>query len=264
MADKKIAVAGIDVGTECVKALVLDEEKTVLGRSVVPTGGYFQDRVRQALNNALDEAQYQEEELAGLCATGFGKDCVPGATQLRGDTACHARGAFHHCPAAMCLVDIGGREPRVIHVNDRGHPTELFTLRRCAVGIGTFLMFASRHLDVHPTRLQELASLAEEPAAIGSYCSVFAGSDVLDRLREGQSRENIALGCIHSVAERIVEIGGFRGPLKISGGVTEYFPGVTKAMSGITGLAVVELPSPVMAGALGAALFSLSSVPVNC
>jgi len=38
---------------------------------------------------------------------------------------------------------------------------------------------------------------------------------------------------------------------------------VTKAMSGITELVVEELPEPIMAGALGAALFALSSVPTK-
>lgn len=254
------AVAGIDVGTECVKALVLDETRSIRGRAIVPTGGYFQERVREAMDGALDDAQLAEGDLAGVCATGFGKSCVGFATRTSGEAACHALGTYHHHPRPMCVLDIGGREPKVIHVDANGHPTEIHTLRRCAVGIGTFLIFAARHLDVHPTQLQELAASVDRPASIGSYCSVFAGSEILERLRKGESRECVALGCIHSIAERIVEIGGFFEPLLVTGGVTEYFPGVIKSFTSITQLNAGTVPEPIMAGALGAALQALSGV----
>ena len=68
------------------------------------------------------------------------------------------------------------------------------------------------------------------------------------------SREDIALGCMRSVAERIYEIGGFRDPVKVTGGVAEYFPGVIKALSELTGLSIEAVPEPIMTGALGAAL----------
>jgi predicted CoA-substrate-specific enzyme activase len=254
MGEQGSVVVGIDVGTECVKALVLDADHTILGRSVVPTRGYFQERAREAMNSALDEAQIAEAELGGICATGFGKASIPFATLTSGDTACHALGSFFHFAQPICVVDIGGREPKVIHVDAEGCPTEIHTLRRCAVGIGTFLMFAARHLDVHPTQLEELAAAVDKPAAIGSYCSVFASSEILLRLRDGESRETVALGCIRSIAERVVEIGGFVEPLKVTGGVVEYFPGVVQAIADITQFTAEAIPEPIMTGALGAAL----------
>lgn len=254
MGESGVVVAGIDVGTECIKAIVLGGDDAILGRTVIPTRGHFRDRAREALNTALEEAQMEIDGLGGLCATGFGAKCVPAATMTAGETTCHALGAFRYYSQPMSVIDIGGRDPKVIHVDAAGHPTEIHTVRRCAVGIGTFLMFASRHLDVHPTQLQELAASVDKPAAVGSYCSVFAGSEVLERLREGASREEVALGCMHSVAERIAEIGGFQEPLRVTGGVAEYFPGVLKALGQMTGLEVQAVPEPIAAGAFGAAV----------
>jgi predicted CoA-substrate-specific enzyme activase len=256
---KPAVVAGLDVGTECVKAIVLDENRTVLGRATAPTRGYFQERGQEALQSALDEAKVTRGELADLCITGFGRTCIAGGTLDASDALCHARGAYHHHPHAMTLVDIGGRDPQVIHVDDEGRLTDVFTVRRCAVGLGTFLMYAARHLDVHPTRLQELAAAVDEPALVGSYCSVFAGSEILERLREGATREQVALGCMHSIAERVVEIGGFDAPVKVSGGVVEFFPGVIKALNASAGVETEVLPEPIMIGALGAALKALQT-----
>ncbi len=259
MSERSPKVAGLDVGAECVKAVVLDEERRIVGQAIVPTHGYFQECGQAALGSALDEAQVGQADLAGLCVTGFGRTCIRGGTLMAGEAACHARGAFHHRPERMTVVDIGGRDPQVIHVGGNGRPHEIFGLRRCAVGIGTFLMYASRHLDVHPTRMQELAAAVEAPATVGSYCNVFAGSEILDRLREGASREEVALGCMLSVAERIVEIGGFEPPVRLAGGVVEYFPGVQKALVAVTGITVEVLPEPIMTAALGAALMALQA-----
>ena len=256
MSEQGELVAGVDVGTESVKVLILRTDGAIVGRAVVPTRGYFQERCRETLDAALDDAKLQESELDEICATGFGASLLHNATQSASETTCHARGAFHHVGTPMTVINLGGREPRVIHVDEEGRPREVFTLRHCAVGVGTFLMFAARHLDVHPTQLQELAAAAEAPVPVGSYCSVFAGTEVLERLREGATREEVALGCMHSVAERILEIGGFVAPLKVTGGVVEYFPGVITALSGLTGLTVEWIPEPIMAGALGAALIA--------
>jgi predicted CoA-substrate-specific enzyme activase len=206
---------------------------------------------------ALDDAGAAEGELAGICATGFAENCVPQATVFLGETACHARGAFHFHPRPMSVIDLGGRDPKIIHVDDRGLPTAIHTLRRCAAGIGTFLIFAARQLDIHPTRLQEMANMAEQPAEIGSYCSIFSGQDILEKLRDGATREEIALGCLHSIADRVIEIDNLAGPARVTGGVAEYFPGVLQILTERTGVEIKAVPQPILAGAVGAALWAL-------
>ena len=245
--------AGVDTGTECVKALILDRSEGVKGRAVVPTRGYFEACATEALAAALDDAGAGREGLAGICATGFGSACVPGATMSLSETACHARGAFHGLEQPMTVIDLGGREPRAIRVDARGRRIDARSVRKCAVGIGSFLIFASRHLDIHPTRMQELAAEAESPAPISSYCSVFSGSEILERLREGMSREDVALGCMHSIAERIYELGDLEAPVVFTGGVPVYFPGVAQELESLTGTPVQVAPDPIFAGALGAA-----------
>jgi predicted CoA-substrate-specific enzyme activase len=251
-----MATAGADIGTECVKAIVLDPDGKIVGRATVPTRGYFQACFQEAMSNALAEAQVQPSQLRGLTVTGFGASTAPAGTHTVTETRCHARAAFQQLGKAMTLVDIGGRDPKLIHVDASGAILSTRSVRKCAVGIGTFLMFASRHLDVHPTRLMDLAASAEKPARVGSYCSVLAEVEVLELLRGGATAGEIALGCMYSVAERILELDRLRSPVVITGGVCEYFPGVVKALAERSGLAVDILPEPIMAGALGAALFA--------
>lgn len=251
--------AGVDVGTECVKAVVITDAGRTLGRSVTPTRGYFQVCAYEALTAALDDAHRRPDELTGIGATGFGMMCVPNATVTIMESVSHARGAFHHLHHAMTLVNIGGGDPHVINVDAAGRPVRVRGMRRCAVGVGSFLMFSARHLDVNATQLDELAAAASgDAAAVSSYCSVFSASEVLERLRDGATREQVALGCIRSIAQRVVELGGFEDPIVISGGVAEYFPGVLHALESLSGLQVTTVPEPIFTGALGAALATFS------
>ncbi len=260
-----MAVAGADVGTECVKAIVAGGDGKILGRAAVPTRGYFQDCLQEALANAAAEAQVRPADLERVCVTGFGASCAGEGAEPVTETLSQARGAFHHLGRAMTLVDIGGRDPKVIHVDGQGAVVSSKSVRKCAVGIGTFLMFTARHLDVHPTRLMDLASPAARPAPVGSYCSVFTEVEVIELLRSGATAGEIALGAMYSVADRILEMDRLTGPVMIAGGVCEYFPGVVKALAERSGLPVEVVPEPIMVGALGAALYALerSAAPVS-
>ena len=251
--------AGVDAGTECVKVVLLDGAQEMRGQAVVSRRGYFQDRIVDAWRAALDDAQALEGDVRRSCATGFGARCMADASMRIGDAASHARGAFAHHRGRMTVLDIGGTEPTMIKVHDDGHFYERRTVRKCAVGTGTFLAETARYLDVHPTRLMALAARSERPAAIGSYCSVFAASDTLERLRDGATRPEVALGAMHSVAERILEIGGMEPPLFVAGGVVEYYPAVLVALYQKSGCELRAVPSPIFNGALGAALLALES-----
>ena len=255
-----IMVVGLDVGTECVKALVMRGDATVAGTSIVPTSGYFQDCIRQATHSALVEAKVAPEAVRATCVTGFGAACAPSATMTVTEASCHARAGFQYKGGPITVIDIGGREPKSIRVGESGRPMQVRTVRKCAVGVGTFLMFAARHLNVHPTRLMDLAVSAEEPAVIGGYCSVFAEVEVIERLRDGATAESIALGCMYAVAERIMEMGTLQGRVFATGGVCEYFPGVVRALGERTGIDIDVLPAPITSAALGAGLFALDAV----
>ena len=100
---------------------------------------------------------------------------------------------------------------------------------------------------------------ADRPAPVNSYCTVFAETQILEQLRGGATREQVALGCLHSVAERVLEIGHLVDPVVVCGGMAEYFPGVLAALEAKAGMVIKVVPQPIMTGALGAALLALES-----
>ncbi|MFH2008033.1 MAG: acyl-CoA dehydratase activase [bacterium] len=257
----EMIVAGIDVGTECVKAILLDGDRKILGRTVLPAAGYFQARIREALHGAVDEAGASAADVSRLCVTGYGARCADLAIDLyASESTCHARGARHQFDPPMTVIDLGGRDPKVIRVNREGRRMETRSLRKCAVGIGSFLAVAAQRLEVHPTRMMELAATADRPAQVNSYCSVFGEDQILEHLRMGTPREEIALGCLHSVADRVLEIGQLVEPVVVAGGIAELYPGVLAVLEAKSGIALRTVSQPIMCGALGAALLVLDAM----
>jgi len=255
------AVAGVDVGAQCVKVVLLAPDGKLVGRAAVPTRGYFQDRYRQAMAQARAEAQLSNTQVRRVVATGFASRCAHTDARVVSETACHARGAYHHLPQAMTVLDLGGREARALRVDEDGRWVDLRAGRKCAWGIGTFLAMAAERLDVHPTRLMDLAAAAGRPAELGSYCSLYSDVEIVERLRDGATREEVALGCLHSVADRVMELGGLEPPLVVTGGVPAWYPGVVHALAERLETELHVVPEPTLVGALGAALLAVEEEP---
>ena len=243
--------AGVDIGSTMTKVVITGagRESSLIG----PTGPEHRKLANCVMEDALNRAGININDVTYIVATGYGRINVPFADRQVTEITCHAKGLSSLIPSARTVVDIGGQDSKGIRI-ENGKVVDFVMNDKCAAGTGRFLEIIADALGVALDRLGELSLTAQQPAAIGSYCSVFAGSDVLDRLREGYSREAIALGCLHSVAQRVIEIGGFREPLRVTGGVAEYFPGVIKAICQLTGMKAEVVPEPIQAGALGAAI----------
>jgi len=86
---------------------------------------------------------------------------------------------------------------------------------------------------------------------------VLAEADLVERLRDGATREEVARGCLYAAAERVLELGKLRPPLAATGGVAASFPGVVEILAERLGQELTVVPEPILAGARGAALLGL-------
>ncbi|MHC4599614.1 MAG: acyl-CoA dehydratase activase [Planctomycetota bacterium] len=245
---------GLDVGSTATKALVLDEAGAVAGRALAPSGTDFLEAGRAVADQALAGAG--PEAPAFAVATGYGRKNVPFADAPVTEITCHARGALHHIPAPFTLVDIGGQDNKIIRVGPDGRVSDFSMNRKCAAGTGAFLEEMARRLDVSIEAMDGLAGSAKDEAAIGSFCTVFASTEVLQLIREGRSVEAIARGAFRSVVKRVLEMGGLSGRVVVSGGVVAHNPIVAEMLGAETGAAVEVPPDPQFVGALGAALLA--------
>ena len=57
--------------------------------------------------------------------------------------------------------------------------------RKCAAGTGAFLEEMANRLDIPLEEMDALAGQSTEMIKLGSYCTVFSATEVLENIRDG-------------------------------------------------------------------------------
>jgi predicted CoA-substrate-specific enzyme activase len=228
----------------------------VLGQSVRRSGADLASAAIEAFGEAMSRAKVSREAVKFVVATGFGRKSVPFAHDTRTEIGCHARGCYHYFPEAITVIDVGGQDSKIIKLDALGRRVGFKMNRKCAAGTGAFLEEVAHRLGIPLGELNGLAQAATRSAEIGSYCTVFAATEVLDRIRVGERMDGIVRGLFDSVAKRIVEMDVLTNRVIMTGGVVAFNPIVAALLSARTGMEVEIAPHPQEMGAFGAALFA--------
>ncbi len=248
--------AGIDVGTTTTKAVVINGKKQVLGTFVRRSGTDLALAATLALEQALGQASAPRDHVQAIVATGYGRKSVPFATDSKTEIACHGYGCFFYYPEPITVVDIGGQDSKVIKLDREGRCIGFKMNRKCAAGTGAFMEEIARKLDIPAGELNRLAKEASVAAQIGSYCTVFTATEVLDRIRAGEKTGEIVRGLFDSVTKRITEMDTLVGRVIISGGLVAYNDILAELLSARARVRTEIAPHPQEMGAFGAALYA--------
>jgi len=247
---------GIDIGASTAKLVLVDEGGQVVARSIRRSGVDYAAAAEANLAEALATAGLAKDQVAGSVATGYGRDNVPWAGARMTEIACHGKGAFAHFRQKMTVIDIGAQDNKVIHLDDAGRRTSFKMNRKCAAGTGAFLEEIALRLDLPVWALNGLAEQATKETTLGSFCTVFTATEILEKIRAGEKVENIVKGAFRSVVKRIFEMDTVDGALVMTGGVVEHNPILVRLIEESFARPVLVPPHPQFAGALGAALFA--------
>ena len=86
---------GVDVGSTQTKAVVIDENRRIVGRSLIMTGANVVTAAQEAFQSALDDAVVREADVGYVIGTGYGRYKVTFGNDQVTEISCHARGAAH-------------------------------------------------------------------------------------------------------------------------------------------------------------------------
>ena len=247
---------GIDVGASATKAVLLDGHGEVRARAVRKSGADFRAAARACLDEVSAAAGINAGQIERVVATGYGRHNVDFATSTVTEITCHARGCYAGFPHAMTIVDIGGQDNKVILVEDDGQRRSFKMNRKCAAGTGAFLEEIAGHLDTPLSKLDELARQARGNLELGSFCTVFAKTELLRLIAQGTPLPEIIRAAFRSVVKRIVEMDPLAGRVVMTGGVVAHNPVIAELTAEVLGREVLVADHPQHTGALGAALFA--------
>jgi (R)-2-hydroxyacyl-CoA dehydratese activating ATPase len=248
---------GIDIGASATKAAIIDAQCRLLATDVRKTGVSFEACAHESMEAALASCGLTFQDLKAVFSTGYGRHNVDFAKATRTEIACHSRAAYHYFPRRITVVDVGGQDNKIIHINPDGKRDNFKMNRKCAAGTGAFLEEVAQRIDVHMDQLDSVARQATHVVHMGSYCTVFTKTEILAHLRAGEKVPEIVAGLIESVVKRIVEMDPLSGEVVVSGGVVAHNPILADMLAKHIGHPVQILPNAQLAGAIGAALFAM-------
>jgi benzoyl-CoA reductase subunit D len=253
--------AGIDVGIESLKAVILKDGK-VLARGIGLSGGAHRAKiVEQVWSEALAAARLKPADIGKVIATGQGKNDVRFADDRVVEPVADAWAARFLYPKATCVVDIGADQARVVTLGKDGI-TEVVMNQKCAAGLGILLKSIARTLGM---TLEEMSGLSGNPAGgvtVNDGCAVFAEMDALGLLNRNVPRQDVARAVMEAVAVRINSILNDKiMPAKdttvLVGGLSRNIA-VVNALQRRSEIGFMIPEHAEYAGALGAALMAAS------
>ena len=247
------AVIGIDVGSTTWKGVVIDAAGTVLAQWIEPADPRIEEQTVKALAGLRAVSGADEQVPVG--ATGYGRKRVAAARSLT-EITCHARGAFLRAKRPGMLIDMGGQDTKVIRIGGSGEVLDFAMNDKCAAGTGRFLEVILARLRVPFEQVGPQAARARKSVSISSTCTVFAESEVISLVAQGEPVEGIVRGLHQSLATRVASLAGKMiggAEIFMSGGVA-LNPAMIEALETAFGRSITVMPEPQLIGALGAAL----------
>ena len=253
-----IYTLGIDVGSTASKCIVLKDGKEIVAKSLIDVGAGTSGPQR-AIEAVLNEAGMKKEDMAYTLATGYGRTSLMDgiADKQMSELSCHAKGATFLFPNVHTVIDIGGQDVKVLHI-DNGAMTNFQMNDKCAAGTGRFLDVMASVLEVKVEDLGRLGAMSRKKVGISSTCTVFAESEVISQLAMGTDKCDIIDGIHRSVAHRVTGLAhriGVVPDVVMTGGVAQN-EGVVKALQDELGCPIKTSPLTQYNGALGAALLA--------
>jgi predicted CoA-substrate-specific enzyme activase len=235
---------------------VLLDEDMVRARSIRRSGADFTAAARACLDEIAAAAGLDAAKIERVAATGYGRRSVDFAGTTVTEITCHARGCYASFPYATTVIDIGGQDNKVIVVEDSGDRRTFKMNRKCAAGTGAFLEEIANSLDTPLSSLDQIAQQATGSIELGSFCTVFAKTELLKLIADGTPLPEILKAAFRSVVKRILEMDPLEGAVVMTGGVVAHNPIIVDLMSEALGRAVLVPDHPQHTGALGAALIA--------
>jgi predicted CoA-substrate-specific enzyme activase len=248
---------GIDIGASATKAAIVDAQQRLLATDVRKTGVSFEACAHDSMEAALASCGLTFQDLTRVFSTGYGRHNVAFANETRTEIACHAKAAYHYFPRRIIVVDVGGQDNKIIHIDPEGRRDNFKMNRKCAAGTGAFLEEVAQRIDVPLDQIDSVARQASHVVHMGSYCTVFTKTEILAHIRAGEKVPEIVAGLIESVVKRIVEMDPLAGEVVLSGGVVAHIPILADMLAKHLGHPVQILPHAQLAGAFGAALLAM-------
>lgn len=251
-------VAGVDVGSTQTKAVLLDEQRKIVGRALTSTGAHVVRAAERAFEMVLKDAAVEAHDVGYVIGTGYGRYKVTFGNDQVTEIGCHAKGASFLFPGTRTVLDIGGQDTKAIRVDERSEVADFCMNDKCAAGTGRFLEAAAEVMELGLEEIGPLSLEARVPIKITNVCTVFVETEILSHMARGRRVSDVLAGVHRAIARRAIGLMrrvGLEPEFTFTGGVSRN-PGMRAALEERLGAKLNVSADSHYMGAIGAALFA--------
>jgi predicted CoA-substrate-specific enzyme activase len=254
------AAVGLDVGSTTVKAVAV-KDGAIAFRAYRRHQGRPLPEARALLAQAWAGLEGARVAVTGSAGAGLARQLGVELVHEVHAVAAQARAAV---PGVRTVIELGGQDAKMIHLDERGGITTEMN-ERCAAGTGVVIDRCAHRLGLPDA----LASLGVDGAAlptVSARCGVFAETDLVGLVKAGH-RAEVALAALLEAIVRQNLIGLSRGrpllgPVCLLGGPNAFIPALAASWQrqlqsrwrerGVEAAAVVVPEDAALFAALGA------------
>lgn len=198
--------AGIDIGSSAIKAVFVENGDLVWSRTL-PSNASSAELCEQLFREGLAVLSLQEQEVAGIATSGYGKSLFGMSGKKVNEITANAMGAHVASHGrARTVINIGGQDVKIIKLDDTGKVIDFKMNDKCAAGTGRFFEMSERILGIPLLEFGQRSCLSTTPAIINSTCAVFAETELVSLLSSGTDTGDIISGLHLSIANRIASL----------------------------------------------------------
>ena len=252
---------GVDVGSVSTNLVLVTPEREVIDTVYLDTRGRPVDVLREGLR-LIRKRHGDGLEILHVGATGSGRYLAArllGADLVKNEITAQLTSSIQYCPGVDTVFEIGGQDSKFI-LAESGQISDFTMNKLCAAGTGSFLEEQAERLGLSIVEdFSEQAFRSRSPIDLGSRCTVFMDTEIVNAQQRGLPLEDISAGLAYAIArnylEKVVENRPLGQVIIFQGGVASN-EAVVSAFESLLGRKVTVHPYNRVSGAVGVALLA--------
>jgi predicted CoA-substrate-specific enzyme activase len=249
-------ILGCDIGTGFTKAVVLEGRQLVYATRV-ETRARPNRAMEEAMEKIATEKGFETKNFDDIVITGWGQGKAAAKGRTEATIKCLARAAVWAEPSCRSVLCLGTQQSVALSVNEKGRVLRYMMNDKCASGAGKFLEVILEALGCSVEECAGIARSADKKLAMSSQCAVFAESEVVSLINDGESVANIVEAILDSLSKNIASLCkkvNAKDTLVLGGGLANNERILELLQEGLRKKLYVFQPEPDFIAAVGAAL----------
>ena len=255
---------GIDIGSISTKGVIIDEYDNIITSAYLYTEGNPIKAVKKVVSLLRKEIDMNKYQVVSVGTTGSARKLIGkmvDAVVIKNEITAQVVGTTKIYPEVKTILEIGGQDSKIISVN-RGNIVDYAINTLCSAGTGTFISSIANKLGINLEDINDMAIKSKNKINIASRCSVFAQTDIINKIQAGYKKEDIMAGVCHSIAlnymNSVAKGKKIITPVVFNGGVSKNLA-IVKSLQELTGEEIIVNKNAHLMGAFGMAMMARDS-----